>query len=364
MSVAVSLRHRQGAFVLDIAFESRDLGVTALFGPSGAGKTSVVHAIAGLLRPTEGRIAIDGRVLLDTRAGIDLPAEERRVGLVFQDARLFPHMSVDDNLRFGWRRAQNRMDEPSIARIVEMLGLGPLLARRPAKLSGGEKSRVALGRALIASPQLLLLDEPLSALDAARKAEILPYLERLRDEASVPVFYVSHAVDEVLRLADRVVLLGDGRVTSEGSVFDFAAGEIGEILPASGAVIDTRLESHRDDGLSMLSFGGGVLAVPRLAGLLGARLRVRIRAEDILLAREEPRAISANNVLAARISSLKPFGAEQVDVHLACGEARLVARITRASVARLQLRAGEAVFAVVKSVILDPRALRGTNTLG
>ena len=223
---------------------------------------------------------------------------------------------------------------------------------------------MALGRALIASPQLLLLDEPLSALDAARKAEILPYLERLRDEASVPVFYVSHAVDEVLRLADRVVLLGDGRMTSEGSVFDFAAGEIGEILPASGAVIDTRLESHRDDGLSMLSFGGGVLAVPRLAGLLGARLRVRIRAEDILLAREEPRAISANNVLAARISSLKPFGAEQVDVHLACGEARLVARITRASVARLQLRAGEAVFAVVKSVILDPRALRGTNTLG
>lgn len=364
MSVEVSLRHEQGAFALDVAFESDGLGVTALFGPSGAGKTTLVHAIAGLVRPREGRIAIDGCVLFDSRARINLPAEARRVGLVFQDARLFPHMSVDDNLRFGWRRAPERMDEAHVARIVEMLGLGPLLARRATKLSGGEKNRVALGRALLASPRLLLLDEPLAALDAARKAEILPYLERLRDEARVPVFYVSHAVDEVLRLADRVVLLEEGCVTGEGSVFDFAGGEIGDLLPATGAVIDTRLESHRDDGLSLLSFGGGVLAVPRMAGLPGTRLRVRIRAEDILLAREEPRAISANNVLAARIASLKPEGAAQMDVHLICGEARLVARITRASAARLQLRPGDAVFAVVKSVILDARALRGPGTLG
>ncbi len=364
MSIAISLRHRQGAFVLDVAFGSEASGVTALFGPSGAGKTSVVHAIAGLVRPHEGRIAIDGRVLFDSRQQIDLPVEERRVGLVFQDARLFPHMSVDDNLRFGWRRAPDRIDEGGIARIVEMLGLGPLLARRSTKLSGGEKNRVALGRALLSSPQLLLLDEPLAALDAARKAEILPYLERLRDEASVPVFYVSHAADEVLRLADRVVLLNEGRVAGEGSVFDFAAGEIGELLPATGGVIDTRLESHREDGLSILSFNGGVLAVPRMAGLPGSRLRVRVRAEDILLAREEPRAISANNILTARIASLKPEGAEQVDVHLSCGEARLVARITRASVARLQLRPGDAVFAVLKSVILDARALREASTLG
>jgi molybdate transport system ATP-binding protein len=338
--------------------------VTALFGPSGAGKTSVVHAIAGLVRPHEGRIVIDGRVLFDARAGIDLPAEERRVGLVFQDARLFPHMSVEDNLRFGWRRARARMDETAIARIVEMLGLGPLLARRSTKLSGGEKSRVALGRALLSSPQLLLLDEPLAALDAGRKAEILPYLERLRDEASVPVFYVSHAVDEVLRLADRVVLLRQGLVAGEGSVFDFAAGQIGDLLPATGAVIDTRLESHSDDGLSMLSFNGGVLAVPRAGGLLGTRLRVRIRAEDILLAREEPHQISANNVLSARIASLKPEGVGQMDVHLVCGEARLVARITQASAARLQLRPGDGVFAVLKSVILDARALRGPNAPG
>jgi molybdate transport system ATP-binding protein len=362
MSVDVRLRHAQGAFVLDVAFQSEASGVTALFGPSGSGKTTIVHAIAGLVRPQDGRIAVDNRVLFDSNHGIDIAVEERRVGLVFQDARLFPHMRVDDNLRFGWRRARNRMSEADIARVVEMLGLGPLLARKPARLSGGEKSRVALGRALLASPSLLLLDEPLAALDAARKAEILPYLERLRDEARVPIVHVSHSVDEVLRLADRVVLLDRGRVTGQGSVFDFAAGEIGELLPATGAVIDTRLEGH-DGGLSLLSFEGGRLAVARLNAPLGSKLRVRIRAEDVLLAREEPHQISANNVLTTRIVSLREIANAQADVHLACGRARLVARITQASCARLALKPGDGVFAVLKSVILDPRALRELSGL-
>lgn len=362
MSVDVRLRHAQGAFALDVAFSSDVSGITALFGPSGAGKTTIVHAIAGLVRPQDGRVAVGGHVLFDSNRNIDVAVEDRRVGLVFQDARLFPHMRVDDNLRFGWRRAKDRLDEAGIARIVEMLGLGALLSRSPAKLSGGEKSRVALGRALLASPSVLLLDEPLAALDAARKAEILPYLERLRDEARVPIVHVSHSVDEVMRLADRVVLLDKGRIAGEGSVFDFAAGEIGELLPATGAVIDSRLEGH-NDGLSLLSFEGGRLAVARMGAPLGSKLRVRIRAEDILIAREEPRAISANNVLAARIVSLREIGNGQVDVHLACGRARLAARITQASCARLSLKPGEAVFAVLKSVILDPRALRGLGAL-
>lgn len=362
MSVEIRLRHGQGAFALDVAFESDASGVTALFGPSGAGKSTIVHAIAGLVRPQEGRIAIGGRVLFDSNRNIDVGVENRCVGLVFQDARLFPHMRVNDNLRFGWRRTKEPMSEADVTHIVEMLGLGPLLARYPARLSGGEKSRVALGRALLASPALLLLDEPLAALDAARKAEILPYLERLRDEARVPIVHVSHSVDEVLRLADRVVLLDKGCVAGEGSVFDFAAGEIGELLPATGAVIDTRLEGH-DNGLSLLSFEGGRLAVARMNAPLGSRLRVRVRAEDVLLAREEPRQISANNVVATRIVSLRAIENGQVDVHLSCGRARLVARITQASASRLALKPGEAVFAVLKSVILDPRALRELGAL-
>jgi len=361
MSIELSLRHVLGDFTLDVAFQRAGAGVTALFGASGAGKTSIVHAIAGLVRPREGRVVIGGRVLFDSAAGIDLPVEARRVGLVFQDARLFPHLTVEGNLRFGWRRAPARVSEAEVTHIVEMLDLQPLLQRRPARLSGGEKSRVALGRALLAAPELLLLDEPLAALDAARKADILPYLERLRDEALVPVLYVSHAVDEVLRLADSVVLLKDGHVAGEGSVFDFASGEIGDMQIASGAVIEAAVLAPRADGLSALGFDGGELLVPKLEAAAGRRLRVRIRAEDILLALEPPRAISANNVLAANITGIRPCGAGQCDVHLACGAAKLVARITAASVARLGLAEGHCVYAVVKSVILDPHALRGAE---
>ncbi|MBU6298525.1 MAG: molybdenum ABC transporter ATP-binding protein, partial [Alphaproteobacteria bacterium] len=219
MSLDVVLRHRYGGFTLDASF-SAERGVTALFGPSGAGKSTIVGAIAGLLRPQQGRIAVNGRVLLDTAARIFVPAEHRRAAVVFQDARLFPHMSVEDNLKFGWRRAQAKTDAGTVAHIVDLLGLGGLLARRPRHLSGGEKSRVALGRALLAAPDMLLLDEPLATLDAARRAEILPYLEKLARETKLPMLYVSHAVEEVARLADTVVVLENGRVKTQGSVFD------------------------------------------------------------------------------------------------------------------------------------------------
>jgi molybdate transport system ATP-binding protein len=348
MSVEVAFKHRFGAFALDLAFAA-EAGVTALFGPSGAGKTSVINAVAGLLKPREGRIVIEGRTVLDTREGVFVAPERRRVGTVFQDARLFPHMSVTDNLRFGWRRAARRMDEREVARVVAMLGLGPLLARSPKALSGGEKSRVALGRALLASPDLLLLDEPLASLDAARRAEILPYLERLR-ETGLPMLHVSHSIDEVARLADRIVMLEGGRVTAQGSVFDLLTRLESGIDPV-GAVLETRVAAHRDDGLSELAFDGGRLLVSRLARDIGTRMRVRVRPEDIMLAREEPRAISANNVLPATVTQVS--AGAQAYVQLAMGPARLVARITRASALRLGLAPGIAVFAIVKSVIVD-----------
>lgn len=357
MSVAVSLKHTLGAFALDVAFEARDARVTALFGPSGSGKTSIVNAIAGLVRPTEGRIVIADRVVLDTATHTFVPPRMRRVGYVFQDARLFPHMTVEKNLLFGWRRSLAQAGGDEIARVIALLGLEHLLARYPATLSGGEKSRVTLGRALLTSPQILLLDEPLAALDAARRAEILPYLEKLRDEANLPMIYVSHAFDEVARLAHEIVVLQNGRVVRQGSVFDLATAldarsSFGS--PPLGAVLDASVAGHREAlGLTDLAFDGGTLTVSRLSRNVGAKLRVRVRAEDIMLAMEEPRAISANNVLATRVIAIAENEGPSADVQLACGRSRLVSRITRASVQRLGLRPEQTVFAVIKAVTVD-----------
>jgi molybdate transport system ATP-binding protein len=217
VSVEARIRHRLGDFTLDVEFRAPDGGITALFGPSGSGKTSILRALAGLLRPDHGRIALNGGLVQDSDANLFVPPERRRVGLMFQDGRLFPHMSVEDNLKFGWRRAENRASPAEIAHLLALLGLEPLLRRSPHHLSGGEKSRVALGRALLSSPRILLLDEPLASLDASRREDILPWLERLRDITRMPMIYVSHAVEEVARLADHVVLLRQGRVVAQGS---------------------------------------------------------------------------------------------------------------------------------------------------
>ena len=358
MSFQVSIRHRFGGFGLDVDFHVEQAGVTALFGASGAGKTSIVNAIAGLLRPQQGRIAVNGRILFDSAAGIFVPPRARRIGYVFQGARLFPHMTVDTNLRFGWRRADRRAEESDIAHIVDLLGLGPLLKRRPGKLSGGEKARVALGRALLSSPEILLLDEPLASLDGPRKAEIFPYLERLRDEARLPILYVSHSLDEVSRLADAIVLLKAGRVVAQGPLFEVLTDlSLPDFTGSSpyGAVMDAKVVAHRGDGLTVLGFAGGELLVPRLDRAVGSRLRVRVRAEDVMLAREQPKAISANNVLAATVSAVREAGLWHVDIRLLCGSTALIARITRASLERLALVPGMPVFAIVKSVTVAPQ---------
>ena len=354
MSLEVTLKHRLGSFVLDIEFTTKGQ-VTALFGPSGAGKSSVVAAIAGLWRPRTGRIAVAGRVLTQAPK-LFVPPERRRLGVVFQDARLFPHMDVEDNLRFGWRRAARKADTAEIGHIVELLGLGALLGRRTRDLSGGEKSRVALGRALLTTPDMLLLDEPLAALDTARRAEILPYLEKLARELQMPMLYVSHQLDEVARLADEIVVIRDGRVTAQGSTFELLTDIDGIAgVPPLGAVFDATVVEHQADGLSRLAFDGGVLFVPALPQSPGMRVRVRLRAEDLMLALEEPHGISANNVLACTIRAVRAVG-DHVDVQLACGATRLVSRITAASAARLGLAPAQAVYAVVKAVTVAREA--------
>jgi len=228
--VLVDISHRLGDFAIEARFDSAGR-LTALFGPSGSGKTTLINMIAGLIRPGKGRIEVEGRVLVDTDAGIFMPKHRRRIGMVFQDARLFPHMSVAGNLRYGRWFTPPSERYAEMDAVVELLGIGPLLGRRPARLSGGEKQRVAIGRALLASPKLLLMDEPLASLDEARKAEILPYIERLRDEAGVPIVYVSHAIAEVARLATTLVVLSDGRIAAVGPTAGPSPGLIATIVP-------------------------------------------------------------------------------------------------------------------------------------
>ena len=347
MSAEVAIRHAQGAFLLDVAFTAGK-GVTALFGPSGAGKTSIVHVLAGLTRPDRGRIVLEGHTVMDTDKGIFVPPEKRRTGLVFQDARLFPHMSVENNLLFGWRRMGKRASTDEIAHMIRLLDLEPLLQRAPKHLSGGEKSRVALGRALLATPDILLLDEPLASLDQARRAEILPWLERLRDIARVPIFYVSHSLDEVARLADQVVLLDKGKVAGSGSVFEVLAGQ--GVEKPLGAVLEATADEREND-LTRLLFDGGKLLVAE-SFEKGKKLRVRIGADEILIARQAPAAISANNILPATISDIVLDGA-RAEILLRCGNVRLMARITAASAQRLELTKGLDVFAVIKSVTIE-----------
>jgi molybdate transport system ATP-binding protein len=218
----IGIKHQQGDFRLSVFFKGAESGVTALYGPSGAGKTSVVNMVAGLQRPDAGRIAINGRCLFDSARHIDLPPEKRRIGYVFQDGRLLPHLSVRANLAYGMLRTSADRRFVQLDQVVDLLGIGHLLQRRPAKLSGGEKQRVAIGRALLTSPALLLMDEPLASLDAARKAEVLPFIQRLGREFAIPVLYVSHAMDEIRNLATHMVMMENGRI--------LAAGELKAIL--------------------------------------------------------------------------------------------------------------------------------------
>lgn len=360
MSAQVSLQHVQGRFALDCAFSFNAPGITALFGPSGAGKSTIIHAIAGLLRPEHGRIVLDGDTLLNTETGVFVPAQKRRIAVVFQDSRLFPHLTVRGNLMYGRNRAPAQTGHADFDSVVTLLGLEQFLQRRPLGLSGGERSRVALGRALLAHPRALLLDEPLAALDAQRKSEILPYLERLRDETKIPMLYVSHSLDEVARLAERMIVLKNGHVAAEGSVFDVAsrldlsgAAE----LPLMGAILQTRVAAHDDaHGLTALALGPARLMVPHIGRPIGDTVRVRIDAYDIMLARTEPAGISANNVLPVTVTAIRTDASgPYADVQLGLGEWRLVARITRYSLERLNLRQGDAVFAVIKSVIVGGR---------
>jgi molybdate transport system ATP-binding protein len=367
--LSVSLGKRRDGFELQVAFDVPTPGIVALFGRSGCGKSTTIDLISGLLAADRGHVRLDGETLLDTQSGVAVAAERRRIGYVFQDARLFPHLSVVGNLRYGQKRAQRFEQRIGFDEVVSLLGLASLLDRRPNQLSGGEKQRVALGRALLAQPRLLLLDEPLAALDAARRDEVLPYFEALRDRLSIPMIFVSHQFDEVLRLANHVVLLDGGRVVAQGS-----PGEI-SLVPqlraivgseAVGAVLDgviAAVDSERK--LAELRLAAGTLRISQKdigAHGIGSAVRVHLLARDIILATEPPHALSVRNSIEGVIEGITADDDDAALVRVDIGGQTVLSRVTLAAVDALGLKSGSRVWVLVKAVSLRGRTFSARAT--
>jgi molybdate transport system ATP-binding protein len=359
-AIRAAFRGTLGSFALDAAFDVPATGITGLFGRSGCGKTSVLRCIAGLQRVADGSFAIDGDVW---QAGETFrKPHQRPIGYVFQEASLFPHLSVRRNLLYGAPHGAAAAGTIAFDEVADLLGLAGLLDRSPQRLSGGERQRVAVGRALLSQPKLLLMDEPLAALDRTTKDEILPFLERLHERLSLPVIYVSHDMGEVERLADHIVLMDAGRVVASGPLHVLQSDPTLPLAAAREAAVsfDATVESYDARyGLLTLQVDGGRLLTPSPPLAAGARRRIRIAAADVSLAREPPQGSTILNVLPARIVSLTPVGASEMIVVLALGAegvgARLLARITRRSLDQLRLADGMTVHAQVKGVSLAPK---------
>ena len=387
----VSALKKRDGFTLQAGFEAPTPGIVALFGRSGCGKTTLVNIVAGLLGADEARIQLDDVVLADSRAGISVPVERRRIGYVFQDARLFPHFSVLGNLRYGLKRslrggrgpaAPDRVTGPAqqhvgpgtppprqpiaLDEVISLLGLSALLDRRPYQLSGGERQRVGLGRALLCQPQLLLLDEPLASLDVARRDEVLPYLQALRDRLAIPMVYVSHQFEEVLQLATHVVLMEAGRVVAQGPLSEVSlCPELRAIVgPDSvGSVLDgvvTRTDPTR--AMADLQLGRSLVQVNLRDTTVGARVRVQFLARDIIIATEKPQGLSIRSSLQGTISEMSPDEDDAVLVKVDIGGATLLARITADAASALSLRPGSSVWALVKAVSTRGHAFRAPGT--
>ncbi len=358
---ARALIRYSAAFSLDVDVRLPGHGVTVLFGPSGCGKTTLLRAVAGLTRPRPGRIVVAGDVWQDDAAGIWLPTHQRPLGVVFQEASLFDHLTVQRNLDFGMRRVPPAKRQVSLAQAVELLGIGHLLDRRPAQLSGGERQRVAIARALATSPRLLLMDEPLAALDAARKAEVLPWFERVVRELRIPMLYVTHSLDEVARLADHMLLLDAGRVVAQGPVGELMTRLDLSLAHGDGAsaLIDGVVERlDADYQLLHVGFAGGSVQCVHTPGhaprRAGERVRLRVQARDVSLALAPATDSSILNVVPATVRSLAADGPAQTLVVLDAGDTPLLARVTRKSAEALRLAPGQALFAQIKGVaVLD-----------
>jgi molybdate transport system ATP-binding protein len=342
-------------FHLDVDLTLPGQGVSAIFGHSGSGKTTLLRCVAGLETPDSGKLSVNGESWFDSAAGINLATHRRPLGYVFQEASLFPHLSVRDNMLFGWKRIAPEQRQIEFDQVAELLGIAPLLERAPSRLSGGERQRVAIARALLTSPSLLLMDEPLSALDGRSKGEILPFLERLHDQLSIPVLYISHSPEEVMRLSDHLVLLDKGQATASGPMIELATRLDLSLAhgDSAAAIIDAEVESHDDHyHLSYLRFAGGRLTVSRQEYPLGHRMRVLLHARDVSLAVEPPQRSSILNKFVGKVVDYVAEPPARALVRIDCNGAILLARITWKSAEELLLKAGKEVHVQVKSVAL------------
>jgi molybdate transport system ATP-binding protein len=364
----VSVRKQRPGFSLAATFAAPTPGVIALFGRSGSGKTTLVNLTSGLLLPDHGEIRLNASVLTDIDARVAVPVERRRIGYVFQEPRLFPHLTVEGNLRYGKRRAPRAAHVVTFDEVVSLLGLASLLDRRPRQLSGGERQRVALGRALLSQPRLLLLDEPLAALDVARREEVLPYLEALRARLSIPIVYVSHQFEEVLRLATHLVLLDAGRVLAHGAVEEICLRpELQSIVGPDlvGAVLEgvvARL--HPGQSSADIVIGRGTLQVSLRNVAVGARVRLQLLARDVILATQPVQGLSVRNALAGTVTAIRAddYGAVLVSVDI--GGATVLARITQNALQALGLRPGDAVWTLIKAVSTRGHAFQLAGAAG
>lgn len=343
---------RRENFALDVDLDLPLRGIAGLFGASGAGKTSLLRCIAGLERPATGKLVVAGDVWQDNSSNTWRAVHQRDIGYVFQEPRLFAHLDVHGNIEFGLRRREHN-GAPDIDHIIGLLGLERLLTRRIDELSGGEAQRVAIARALLCAPRFVLMDEPLASLDQKRKDDILPFLDRLRAEAEVPIIYVSHNIDEICRLCDYLVVLDDGRVVADGALQSVLVRMDVPLLSGeqAGSVIQGTAKSYdENDDLTCLHFSGGNLWVPGKANVDGAILRLRIRANDVSLCRTKPEQSTILNIVPAIVEAIQPDQGPSMLVRLVLGADRIVARVTRRSIRELDLQEGEEVFAQIKSV--------------
>lgn len=349
LQLEIDVRLRRGDFSSELAVTIND-PVSGIFGPSGSGKTTLLHCLSGLLRPDSGRIVLNGEVLFDSAQRRFVPPHRRHIGMVFQDAQLFPHLSVENNLLFGYRRLDKAQRHFELGTVVDMLEIGELLHRRPNQLSGGQQQRVALGRALLYSPQLLLMDEPLAALDQRLKRQILPFLRRVRDEAEIPMLYVSHAIDEILYLSPILALVGEGKILGHGHYLDVFAetkGDSAEGLELRNFFTVTLQENKPEQAFSLARLGEEPLIMPPAPAKPGQRFNVSVRANQIALSRQFVEGITIQNQLPAQIIRIIPRRHGAL-VELDIGE-KVIAEVSGRTLERLGLQAGERVYCLIKA---------------